>query len=42
MKNKTEQEHIDAMKKLYNSFPADQKPEWLTWEQILEYEKEMV
>jgi len=38
----TEQEHIDAMKKLYNSFPADQKPEWLTWEQILEYEKEMV
>lgn len=37
-----EQKHIDEMKKLYNSFPADEKPEWLTWKQILKYEKEMV
>jgi hypothetical protein len=36
-----EKEHIDKMKELYNSFPKDQKPEWLTYEQILEYEKEM-
>ncbi len=39
---KNEQEHIDEMKKLYNSFPKDEKPEWLTWEQILKYEKAMV
>ena len=30
------------MKKLYNSFPDDQKPEWLTYEQILDYEKAMI
>ncbi len=39
---KDEQRHIDEMKKLYNSFPEDQKPEWLTWEQILNYEKAMI
>lgn len=39
---KDEQRHIDEMKKLYNSFPEDQKPEWLTWEQILNYEKLML
>ena len=38
---KNEQEHIDEMKKLYNSFSDDKKPEWLTWEQIETYEKEM-
>lgn len=37
-----EQEHIDEMKKLYDSFPDDEKPEWLTYEQILKYEKEMI
>lgn len=37
-----EQKHIDEMKKLYNKFPADKKPEWLTWSQILEYEKLMM
>lgn len=30
---------IDYMKQLYNSF--DEKPEWLTWEEILSYEKQM-
>lgn len=39
---KDEQEHIDKMKELYNSFPNDEKPEWLTYEQILAYEKSMV
>lgn len=39
---KDEQEHINEMKKLYNSFDDDKKPEWLTMKQIEEYEKEMV
>lgn len=33
--------HITRMKELWNCFPKDKKPEWLTWEQILEYEKAM-
>lgn len=37
-----EQKHINRMKELYNSFPKDEKPEWLTWEQILTYEKLMI
>lgn len=37
----TPKEHIEAMKKLWLSFAEDEKPEWLTWEQILEYEKQM-
>ena len=36
-----EQKHIDRMKELYDGFPADEKPEWLTYEQILDYEKAM-
>lgn len=32
---------IKEMKRLWNSFPKDKKPEWLTMEQILKYEKEM-
>lgn len=39
---KDEQEHINEMKKLYNSFSDDEKPEWLTWNQILDYEKAMI
>lgn len=39
---KDEQEHIDEMKKLYNSFPKDQQPVWLTYEKILSYEKAML
>jgi len=34
-------ETIEEMKRLYNSLADDKKPEWLTWEQILEYEKNM-
>lgn len=36
-----EKKQIAAMKKLWNELPDEGKPEWLTWEQILEYEKEM-
>ena len=32
---------IAEMKKLWQSFPEQEKPEWLTWEQILDYEKKM-
>lgn len=38
---KDEKEQIEEMKKLYNSFPDDKKPEWLTYEEILEFEKLM-
>jgi hypothetical protein len=37
-----EAEQIEKMKELYNSFSDDKKPEWLTMDQILEYEKEMI
>ena len=35
-------EFIDNMKNQWNAFPEDAKPEWLTWEDILEYENEML
>lgn len=34
--------HIDAMKAIWNSFFENEKPEWLSWEQILDYEKKML
>ena len=34
-------EHIEEMKRLWNSFTDDEKPEWISWEQILNYKKEM-
>lgn len=33
--------HITSMKKLWNKFPNDAKPKWLSWEQILDYEAAM-
>lgn len=33
---------IEKMKELYNGFEDNKKPEWLTWEQIIEYEKKMI
>ena len=36
-----EKEQIEKMKELYNSFTEEQKPEWLTYQQILQYEKLM-
>lgn len=35
------QRHIERMKELWEVLPSDGKPEWLTWEQLLEYEKAM-
>ncbi|APU87341.1 LPD11 domain-containing protein [Clostridium botulinum] len=37
-----EKEQIEKMKELYNSFPDNEKPEWLTYEQILQYERLMI
>lgn len=37
-----EKEQIKKMKELWNSFSDDKKPEWLTYEQILVYEKLMI
>lgn len=37
----SEEKQIEAMKELWNSFADDEKPEWLTWEDILNYEGEM-
>lgn len=37
-----EKEHIEKMKALYNSFDDDKKPEWLTYDQILDFEKRMI
>ena len=34
-------EQIKEMKRLWNSLPEDRKPEWLSMEDIKEYEKEM-
>lgn len=33
-----EEDQIAEMKKIYNSFSEDKKPEWLTWSDILNYE----
>lgn len=33
--------HIEEMKEIHNSFSEGKKPEWLTYEGILEYEKRM-
>jgi len=33
--------HIAEMKRLWNGFPEDKKPEWLSMDEILEYEKKM-
>lgn len=34
--------HIEDMRALYNSFSDDKKPEWLTLDQIQEYENLMI
>lgn len=33
---------IRKMKEIYNSIPKDKKPKWITYEDILRYEKLMV
>jgi hypothetical protein len=37
-----EKDQIEKMKELYNSFSDNEKPEWLTYEQILQYEKLLI
>lgn len=37
----TEMNQIKEMKTLWFGFSEAEKPEWLTWEQILDYEKQM-
>lgn len=39
--SKNEKQQIEDMKVLYNSFKDDEKPEWLTMEDINDYAKEM-
>jgi len=34
-----EEEQIKEMKRLYNSFTDNEKPDWLKWNKILEYER---
>jgi Large polyvalent protein-associated domain 11 len=34
-------EQINTMKKLWESFSSEDKPEWLTWDEILDYENKM-
>ena len=34
-------DHIEAMKIIFNSFPDDKKPQWITVDQINKYETEM-
>lgn len=37
-----EQEQIKTMKDLYDSFPEDKKPNWITLAKIREYESKMI
>lgn len=37
-----EKTQISEIKKIYKGFSKSKKPEWLTWEQILEFEKQMI
>lgn len=36
----TWEQHIQKMKELWQKFPEDLKPEWCSWEKILEYENQ--
>lgn len=38
---KDEKEQIANMKALWKTFEPDDTPEWLTWEDILEFERKM-
>lgn len=37
-----EESQIKLMKKLYNSFPDNKKPKWITMKDIEEYERRMI
>lgn len=36
------EDHVEIMKLTWYSFEEDEKPEWLTWENILDYEGAMI
>lgn len=38
---KDEKAQIENMKALWNTFPEKDTPEWLTWDDILEFERKM-
>lgn len=38
----SEKEQINEMKTLWNKLDDNKKPEWLTWDSILEYEEQML
>lgn len=38
----SEEEQISEMKRIYDTFSEEEKPEWLAYEDILEYEAKMV
>lgn len=37
----TVEQHIDYMREIWDSFPIDKKPEWLTMEDINTFERQM-
>ena len=39
---KNEKEQIHFMKAIWNSLPEEEKPEWLSLDEIIEYENKMV
>jgi hypothetical protein len=39
---KDEKEQIELMKELWKSFAEGDKPEWLTWDNIMNYESKMI
>ena len=38
---KDEKSQIQTMMDIWKSFPDEDKPEWLTWEQIIDYAQRM-
>lgn len=38
----TAKDHIQFMKDVFNTLSDKDKPEWLSWSKILEYEKKML
>lgn len=42
LQNSSIKDHIAEMKKIYNNFNEDKKPEWITPDKIEKYEKEML
>ena len=38
----SESDHIECMKLLWNSFNENEKPEWLTWEDLIDFENQMM